>query len=126
MIRNVWIDPVLKQHGITSAQYTLLSVVKQNPGQSSADLSRQFFVTPQTMGPILTQLEKKGLILRKENPENRRLLSVEITEFGLEVLDFCNHYMDRMEKELFKGLDADELNSLRETLSKIYKKNKKN
>lgn len=125
MIRNIWIDPVLKQFGITSAQYTLLSVVKQNPGQSSAELSRHFFVTPQTMGPILTQLEKKGLILRQENPENRRLLSVEVTEDGLNLLDFCDKYMDEMEEKLFQDIPDEDIKLFRSTLSKIYSKSRK-
>lgn len=124
MIRNVWIDPVLKKYGITSAQYTLLSFVKNNPGKSSADLARHFFVTPQTMGPILSQLEKKGLLVREENEENRRLLSVFVTKEGVDLLKPCDDHMKDVESKIYGFLSDDENEIFRSLLNKIYKKSR--
>ncbi|GIX15218.1 MAG: hypothetical protein KatS3mg118_3177 [Paracoccaceae bacterium] len=39
----------LRPLGVTGIQYTILAMVAARPGLSSAELSRRFFVTPQTM-----------------------------------------------------------------------------
>ncbi len=122
IIRNSWIDPALKQHGLTSLQYTVLSVIKRYSGLSSAELSRHFFVTPQTMGPILTQLDKRGLILREANAENRRLLAITLTEKGNHLLETCNHVIAEIEQEIFGELDKETLQHFRETLQRIYRR----
>lgn len=122
LIRNAWIDPALKEHGITSLQYTVLSVIRRYSGLSSAELSRRFFVAPQTMGPILTQLEKRGLILRKENPENRRLLAISLTPEGETLLTECHRLIDGIEREIFGELDDATLQHFRETLHRIYRR----
>ncbi|MBB3191951.1 MarR family winged helix-turn-helix transcriptional regulator [Halomonas cerina] len=122
IIRNSWIDPALKQHGLTSLQYTVLSVIKRYSGLSSAELSRHFFVTPQTMGPILTQLEKRGLIVREPNTENRRLLAISLTDEGGRHLETCNHVIADIEQEIFGELDDDTLQHFRETLQRIYRR----
>ncbi|WP_302140539.1 MarR family winged helix-turn-helix transcriptional regulator [Halomonas alkalicola] len=122
IIRNSWIDPALKEHGLTSLQYTVLSVIKRYSGLSSAELSRHFFVTPQTMGPILTQLEKRGLILREPNAENRRLLAISLTAEGGRLLETCNHVIADIEQQIFGELDADTLQVFRDTLQRIYRR----
>lgn len=121
IIRNSWIDPALKKHDLTSLQYTVLSVIKRYSGLSSAELSRHFFVTPQTIGPILTQLDKRGLILREANPENRRLLAISLTEKGNLLLQTCNDVIVNIENEIFSELDEDTLQHFRETLQRIYR-----
>jgi DNA-binding MarR family transcriptional regulator len=105
IIRNSKIDPALKQHGLTSLQYTVLSVINRYSGLSSTELSRHFFVTPQTMGPILSQLDKRGLILREANAENRRLLAISLTAEGCQLLDTCNHVIADIEREIFGEFD---------------------
>ncbi|WP_416139341.1 MarR family winged helix-turn-helix transcriptional regulator [Halomonas sp. HK25] len=122
IIRNSWIDPALKQHGLTSLQYTVLSVIKRYSGLSSAELSRHFFVTPQTMGPILTQLDKRGLILREANAENRRLLAISLTEQGSRLLQTCNEVITDIENEIFSELNEETLQHFRETLQRIYRR----
>jgi len=125
LIRNTWLDPELKRSGITSAQYTLLSVIKYNPGMSSAELARYFFITPQTMGSILSQLEERKLIRREENPENRRLLSVCVTPRGEELLEKCDEKMKSIEEELFEDFDEESLAQLKGYLTTLYAKVKK-
>ncbi|WP_253448552.1 MarR family winged helix-turn-helix transcriptional regulator [Halomonas sp. Y3] len=122
IIRNSWIDPALKEHGLTSLQYTVLSVIRRYSGLSSAELSRHFFVTPQTMGPILTQLDKRGLILREPNTENRRLLAISLTAKGKRLQETCKHVIADIEHEIFGELDADTLQIFRDTLQRVYRR----
>lgn len=115
-IRNAWIDPTLKEYGLTSLQYTILSVINRRSGLSSAELSRLFFVTPQTIGPILTQLEKRDLLVREENPGNRRLLAIKLTELGRQYLESSDLKIEKIERTIFGDMSEAELQRFRQTL----------
>lgn len=121
-VRALHIEPAFREHDLTPLQYTILSVVQRRSGLSSADLSRRFFVTPQTMGQVLTGLENRGLLRRSENPANRRVLLVNITPEGSAVVQACQKEMDRVEHLLFSDLDPADLKVLRQTLNRLAAK----
>ena len=76
------LERALRKYNLTGIQFTILDILSHRTGQSSADLSRRFFVTPQTMGEMVTGLERRGLIQRVENPKNRRVLQTYLTSEG--------------------------------------------
>lgn len=121
-LRALWIEPALKEKNITSLQFTLLAVVARHSGLSSADLSRRFYVTPQTMGQVLTVLESRGLLIRAENPENRRLLSMSLTAQGHALVDACQADMQAIEEQVFGSLNDKEMEKFRGTLQKVVAK----
>lgn len=121
-LRALWIEPALKAENLTSLQFTLLSVVDRHAGLSSADLSRRFYVTPQTMGQVLTALEGRGLLIRAENPDNRRLLAMSLTPAGHALVNACQVHMQQIEEEVFGELNEKELTKFRDTLHKVVNK----
>lgn len=121
-LRALWIEPALKAENLTSLQFTLLSVVNRHAGLSSADLSRRFYVTPQTMGQVLTALEGRGLLIRAENPDNRRLLAMSLTPAGHALVKTCQVHMKQIEEEVFGELNEKELANFRGTLHKVVGK----
>lgn len=118
-VRALHIEPAFKEHDLTPLQYTILNVVQRRSGLSSADLSRRFYVTPQTMGQVLNGLEARGLLKRSENPVNRRVLLVNITPEGDAVVQACQREMDRVEQLLFGDIDPKDLKVLRKTLEHL-------
>ncbi|MEO6087476.1 MAG: MarR family transcriptional regulator, partial [Umezawaea sp.] len=58
------LDEVLKPLGVTSSQYTALTVLDRRDGLTSAELARNSFVTPQAMADLVVALERRGLIVR--------------------------------------------------------------
>jgi len=52
----------------------VLMTLGEEPGMSGAQLARRFSVTAQTMNGLLLPLESKGLIERRPDPENARVL----------------------------------------------------
>ncbi|VCU70362.1 Transcriptional regulator HosA [Pigmentiphaga humi] len=111
-LRNIS-DALLKPYGVTGIQFTVLSVVAHRNGLSSADLSRRFYVTPQSMGQLLSTLEERGLLERKEDANNRRILRIGLTAAGCKVVEAGTRDMARLEEEAFSSLSAKELKTLR-------------
>ena len=113
------LDQRLQEFQLTGSQYTVLSLLSTRDNLSSADLSRRFLVTPQSMNEMIMALERKELVSRQEDEENRRILRVKLTPHGQAVLRKCDKLVDNLEAELFGALDPSVLTGLRDTLNAI-------
>jgi len=60
----------------------VLMSLQENPGLSGAQLARRNSVTAQTMNGLLMPLETKGLIERRPDPENARILKCYLKPLG--------------------------------------------
>ena len=113
------LDADLAPHGLSSFQFTVLSVIAHNDGLSSSNLSRRFHVTPQAMGEVVLLLERKGMILRTENPKNRKVLHLSLTSAGLATWRAAAILVERFEQTMFAGRTDSELQVMRDALSAV-------
>jgi DNA-binding MarR family transcriptional regulator len=97
-------DELLRPSGITALQYTALTVLRRKDGLSSAQLARNSFVTAQSMADTITSLERRALITRRRDPDNRRALLISLTGAGHEVLAAYDEEMDALEERMLSGL----------------------
>ena len=107
----------LRPLGLTGIQYTVLSIVGSRDGISSAELSRRFFVTPQTMNEIVGALERRGLLVREESAQSRRILTARLTPEGVALLARADDVADTIEAEAFGSLSDEDFAELRRILA---------
>lgn len=98
------LDEAIGRHGLTTLQYTTLSVLRARSGLSNAQLARRSLMTPQSMSEVLARLERKGLIRRKPDPDHGRVLRVELTDAGLEALEVCDQAVTEIEETMLRQL----------------------
>jgi DNA-binding MarR family transcriptional regulator len=110
-------DAHAREHGLTALQYTALTVLQRQPGMSGAQLSRRSFVSPQAGSEMVAHLERKGLIVREPDPDNRRVRRISLTAAGERTVRACDAWMDGIEARLLAGLPAAERRALRATLA---------
>lgn len=115
------LEAALRELQITGIQYTILSIVDDHEGISSAELSRRFFVTAQTMNEIINGLEQRGLITRKEDPANKRILRMKLTAQGRKLLKKCDEIADRVEEAAFDWIEPREYENLRKSLRSLLR-----
>ena len=113
------LEAALRDLQITGIQYTILSIIDQHEGISSAELSRRFFVTAQTMNEIINGLVLRGLIARKEDPANQRIRCMKLTAPGRKLLKNCDDIADQIEAAAFDWVDRRDYQALREALRKL-------
>jgi DNA-binding MarR family transcriptional regulator len=70
------------------------------PGISGADLARMTFLTPQTIGVIVGNLEKAGAIARQKNPTHGRALQWVLTPKGQKLLAAARVRAHAMESKM--------------------------
>lgn len=110
------INERVKKHGLTTLQYTTLSVLGTGGQLSNAQLARRAYMTPQSMSEVLDALEAKSLIERQPHPQHRRVHPAALTAQGRKVLASCDRAVDELEEEMLAGLGAREVAALRRSL----------
>ena len=112
------IDAQARDYGLTAPQYTALTVLQRHPGMSGAQLSRRSFVSPQAGSEMIAQLERKGLIAREQDAQNRRILCVRLTSEGTKAVQSCESWMSQLEKTMLSGVSVTEARELRDLLTR--------
>jgi DNA-binding MarR family transcriptional regulator len=113
-------EATLRPHNLTPMQFTILASLERWQGLTSAELSRRFRVTPQTMGEMIANLERRGLVIRREDPANRRALRVDLTDEGGRLVEACNAKVREMEAELFGDFTPKQMDELRARLAALH------
>ena len=106
----------VKPYGLTTLQYTTLSVLGARGGLSNAQLARRAYMTPQSMSEVLDALEKRGLVERTPLPGHRRIYPAALTEHGRKILAACNREVDAVEGAMLAELDAQQRVIMRQGL----------
>src|SRR5918912_690492 len=91
-------------HGLTPAQYGVLSVLAREPGASGADLARACSTTPQAMNGVLGTLERESLIERRPHPTHGRILQATLTTEGRRRLEAANPAMQALRRTIERDL----------------------
>jgi len=94
---------------LTPSQYFILLLVKSEEASSSAELARAMGVLPQSMTELIAPLEKKGAIVRRPDPDNNRILRIELTAAGDRLFAKATEVALRLEQELLEGFDERDL-----------------
>lgn len=97
----------------------VMSMLRGRKSLSSAEISRRYCVTPQSMNETIFALERSGWITKEENPDNKRVLLVSLTPTGRDLLDRCDKIIDQIETGIFTGLDKVDIDQFRNTLQAV-------
>jgi len=74
--------PVLEPMGLTHPQYLVMLALWERSPRSVKDLSAALALDPGTLSPLLKRLEAAGLITRRRDPADERVLAVSLTGAG--------------------------------------------
>lgn len=115
------LDEICKERGVTTAQYTALSVLGVRPGMSSAQLAVRSFITPQSTHQTIAELEKLGYVERTTDESNRRILRNHLTAKGHLLLESCDGAVDQLEAQMFEGLRVPDQSELKDLLNRCIR-----
>lgn len=110
------LDDMLRESGVTTLQYTALTVLGHRDGISAAQLARESFVTPQSMADMLRPLAERGFIHREPNPASKRELLVYLSQAGRIFLEKYAGRVAEIERRMTVDLTVAETESLRSAL----------
>ena len=107
--------PLLRDVGLTYPQYlTLLALWEDGEPMTVGELGARLRLDSGTLTPVLKRLEEAGLVTRRRDPEDERLVLVETTAAGRDLQDQVAEVPARLVESL--GLDTTEFQQLRRLL----------
>ena len=109
-------DDVLAQAGLTLPEYTAMSVLLARPGFSSAQLARRSLITPQAMGKVVIELERRSYIKRPSAGRTGRARGIVLTRRGQAVLVKVQPRIAAAERAVLHRLSAEQHDRLIELL----------
>ncbi len=115
------ISPKLLKYGLKSGNHRILLYVSNHPGCLQKDIAENCDVETSTLSTVLSNMEKKGLIVRKRFENNNRSYAIYVTESGQKISeDSLKHLIDSSEVAL-KGFSPKEAEEFRSYLKRIIK-----
>ncbi len=109
--------PMLEELGLTYPQYLVMLVLWEEQPRSVRELGEELALDSGTLSPLLKRLEALGLVERRRSAEDERRVEVFLTPDGAALSAKAAGIPQRLAEAA--GLSADELDQLRDTLSRL-------
>jgi DNA-binding MarR family transcriptional regulator len=114
-------EQLVKANGLTGAQYNVLRILRgaEPEGLGCSGIGDRMISHDPDMTRLLDRMEKRGLITRKRQQDDRRVVKTRITPEGLSVLRKLDQPVRELHKRQFRELSAAQLKTLIDTLDQI-------
>lgn len=112
-------EKILKPFDLTLEQFHLMKNMPIGEGLNQRQICEIASKTPANMTRILDRLESKGLVVRRENPEDRRAALVFFTDRGQKLLAEVMGVFESFSSEFTQGISVEERQAVRAVLDRI-------
>ena len=115
-------DLLIKSFGLTGTQYNVLRILRgAGPdGLPCKGIGDRMISRDPDMTRLLDRMEKRQLITRERQSEDRRVIKTRITPAGLEILKKLDGPVDELHKKQFRHLPASRLKALAEVIEEAF------
>lgn len=116
-------EQLLKSHGLTGTQYNVLRILRgAGPeGLPCRSVGDRMISHDPDMTRLLDRMEKRGLITRERQKDDRRVVKTRATVQGLDMLKKLDQPVREIHKQQFQHMSAAKLRQLAELLGECQK-----
>ncbi len=100
-------------------QFTLLLTVAENPGASQSNVCEALGIQKANCVPTMSELERRGLIIRRKSPSDARSYELHLTAKGKRVLQRAGEVQSSHEQRLIARIGVDGRDQLLQLLGKL-------
>jgi len=105
--------------GMHRAQATVLCRLFAQDGMTQAEIGEQLSVQGATITKMLQRMEEGGLVTRRRDPEDNRLVRVYLTPSGRKQERAITEQFLKLERAVFEGIGEDDKASFRRILNQL-------
>jgi DNA-binding MarR family transcriptional regulator len=110
-----------REMGVSAGTWFSLALLSKKDGISQGELSKTFEIDPSRVTRLAKRLEGEGLILRKRDPEDHRIVRMFLTEKGRGLVQDLSEHRVRFDRRIAALLVPEELTELRRILGVLAK-----
>lgn len=112
-------DEAMSRHGVRVGQHIVLSVLWDQDGLTPGEVARRLGAATPTIVNTATRMEEAGLIVRRPDPADARLVRLYLTPRGRAAREPLRAARAALERQVTATLTAAERDHLRSALTKI-------
>jgi MarR family transcriptional regulator, organic hydroperoxide resistance regulator len=112
-------DEAMSRHRVRVGQHIVLSVLWEEDGLTPGEIARRLGATTPTIVNTATRMEEAGLVARRPDPADARLVRLHLTPRGMSVREPVREARTALEQHATATLTAAERDHLRAALVKI-------
>jgi DNA-binding MarR family transcriptional regulator len=114
-------EQLMKEHSLTGTQYNVLRILRgaEPAGLPCNGISGRMISHDPDMTRLLDRMEKRGLITRERQADDRRVVRTRITAAGLDILKKLDAPVQELHRRQFRNLAAARLKSLATALEEV-------
>jgi DNA-binding MarR family transcriptional regulator len=114
-------EQLFKPHGLTGTQYNVLRILRgaEPHGLPCGSIGERMISHDPDMTRLLDRMEKRGLITRERQTDDRRVVKARITPQGLSLLKSLDQPVRELHQRQFRHMPAARLKTLAELLEEV-------
>jgi len=116
---HIYFATELEELGISKGAFPFLMALYRKDSVSQEELSEMLHMDKGTTARALNPLEKNGWVKRKQNPKNRRINIVSLTEKAVGMEDEVFSYALKWNEIIFDGINREDQEKVSKTLKKM-------
>lgn len=116
---KAYVDRALIAHGVHAGQQFILQRLWREDGLTPGELARRTGVETPTVVRAVNRMEASGLLARRKDLDDARLVRVYLTARGKELEGILPAVLHRLNDEALSGLSADERRQLDRLLERV-------
>ncbi len=113
------LNDALARISLRPLQYTLLLMVAENPGASQSGVCEALGIQKANCVPTMSELERRGLIIRRKSTSDARSYELHITNKGKRILQRAGELQSLHEQRLIERIGLDGRDQLLRLLGKL-------
>ncbi|MCX4800048.1 MULTISPECIES: MarR family winged helix-turn-helix transcriptional regulator [unclassified Streptomyces] len=112
-------DAALRRHGLHLGQNLVLAALHKNDGQTPGAIAAAVNVTTPTIVKMATRMTAAGLLTRRRDDRDNRLVRLYLTDEGRLLHEPVEQELLELEQHLTKGISLDEVRHLMDILTRV-------
>jgi len=113
------VDEAMGKHGVRVGQHIVLSALWQQDGLTPGEMARRLGATTPTIVNTATRMEEAGLVTRRPDAADGRLVRLYLTPQGRAAREPVREARAALERHAVATLSPEELDHLHSALAKI-------
>jgi MarR family transcriptional regulator, transcriptional regulator for hemolysin len=110
--RSVVYDHFMQPYGLTRAQWRVLGALFRKDGLTQRELCDRLELGAVTLSGLIDRLEAQGWAQRREDPKDRRVKRVWLTDQVRDIQDTMNGRANELNRMALKGLSRQQIDDL--------------
>jgi DNA-binding MarR family transcriptional regulator len=112
-------DRRARAHGMTRAQWGILTKLDRHPGLLQKELAEVLEVEPITVARMIDRLEARDMVERRTDPMDRRCWRLHLTEASRPLLGEIEQQLEDLARGLCEGLSEATLGNAADTIAHL-------